>query len=88
MPEENKKILPVINQPVKVKPNVQSPYKEINISCGCGSASCDNCPGALGIEPGSPKDIVYRNVFVYLTIVIIVLLVTYAVKQILTSMLI
>ena len=91
MPEksklENKKILPVINnQVIKIR-NTDSSYKEINVGCGCGSASCNSCPGALGIKPGSEKSVVFRNVFIYLAIISFVLVATYTAKQILTSIL-
>lgn len=89
MPEkstsEYKKILPVINRKVTIKPNSASPYKEIELGCGCGSVSCESCPGALGIKPGSEKNVVFRNVFVYLAIISFVLVATYIAKQILTS---
>jgi hypothetical protein len=89
MTENNKKTLPVINNGSDdTKKIIQSPYKEITLGCGCGAASCANCPGALGMKAGSNRDIVYRNVFVYLTIVTLILVATYVVKEVLTSLLI
>ncbi|HIH74240.1 MAG TPA: hypothetical protein HA306_02945 [Methanosarcina sp.] len=89
MTENNKKTLPVINNGSgSTKKVVQSPYKEINLGCGCGAASCANCPGALGMKAGSEKDVVYRNVFAYLMVVVVILTATYVVKEILTSLLI
>ena len=87
MSESNKKILPVINNSsVNIKKSAQSPYQEIKLGCGCDSA-CSGCAGALGMKAGSEKDVVYRNVSLYLTIISVILLVTYIVKQLLTSML-
>jgi len=89
MTENNKKTLPVINNGSgSSKKIIQPPYKEISISCGCGSASCENCPGSLGMMAGSGRDVVYRNVFAYLMIVAVILVVTYIVKEALTSLLI
>jgi hypothetical protein len=89
MSENNKKTLPVINNGSgSSKKVIQSPYKEINISCGCGTASCENCPGALGMKARSDKDVVYRNVFAYLMVVVVILVTTYIVKEALTSLLI
>ena len=89
MTENNKKTLPVINSDSgSSKKIIQSPYKEINVGCGCGAASCKNCPGALGMKAGSDRDVVYRNVFVYLMIVVVILVATYVVKEVLTSLLI
>ncbi|WP_158024248.1 hypothetical protein [Methanosarcina horonobensis] len=89
MTENNKKTLPVINNgPGSSQKVIQSSYKEINLGCGCGAASCENCPGALGMKAGSDKDVVYRNVFVYLMIVTVILVATYVVKEALTSLLI
>lgn len=89
MSENNKKILPVINDgPGNSKKVIRSPPREINLGCGCGSASCESCPGSLGIKAGSEKDVVYRNVFIYLTIAVVILIGTYAAKVALTSLLI
>ncbi|MCC4769855.1 hypothetical protein FXV91_06460 [Methanosarcina sp. DH2] len=89
MSENNKKTLPVINNGSgSSKKIIQKPYKEINVGCGCGAASCENCPGALGMKAGSDRDLVYRNVFVYLMVVIVILVTTYVVKEALTSLLI
>ncbi|KKG16227.1 hypothetical protein EO98_12320 [Methanosarcina sp. 2.H.T.1A.6] len=88
MSENNKKILPVINNSSgNIKKSVKSPYQEVKLGCGCDSASCGGCAGSLGMKAGSGKDVVYRNVFSYLMIVSVILLVTYIVKQLLTSML-
>ncbi|AKB26962.1 hypothetical protein MSSAC_0274 [Methanosarcina siciliae C2J] len=89
MSENNKKTLPVItNGSGSPKKVVHPPYKEITLGCGCGAASCENCPGAMGIKAGSEKDVVYRNVFVYLMIAAVILIATYAVKELLTALLV
>ncbi|WP_156148043.1 hypothetical protein [Methanosarcina sp. WWM596] len=89
MSENNKKILPVINDGSGSSKNIaQSPYKEITLGCGCGAASCSNCPGALGIKAGSERNVVYKNVFTYLMAAVVILVATYVVKEVLTSLLI
>jgi len=88
MSENNKKILPVINNSSgNIKKSAQNSYQEVKLGCGCDSASCGGCAGSLGMKAGSGKDVVYRNVFSYLMIVSVILLITYIVKQFLTSML-
>lgn len=42
----------------------------------------------MGIKAGSEKDVVYRNVFVYLMIAAVILIATYVVKELLTALLI
>ena len=87
MSESNKKILPVINSSSgNISKSVKSPYQEVKLGCGCDSA-CSGCAGSLGMKAGSEKDVVYRTVFSYLMIVSVILLITYIVKQFLTSML-
>ena len=87
MSESNKKILPVINSSSgNIRKSVKSPYQEVKLGCGCDSA-CSGCAGSLGMKAGSEKDVVYRTVFSYLMIVSVILLITYIVKQFLTSML-
>ena len=88
MSENNKKILPVINSSSgNINKSVKTPYQEVKLGCGCDSASCAGCAGSLGMKAGSGRDVVYRNVFSYLMIVSVILLITYIVKQFLTSML-
>lgn len=89
MSENNKKTLRVINEGSgNSKIVIRSPPLEINLGCGCGSASCSSCPGSLGIKAGSEKDVVYRNVFIYLTTAVVILIVTYTAKVVLTSLLV
>ncbi|MDD2439984.1 MAG: hypothetical protein PHD41_07230 [Methanosarcinaceae archaeon] len=89
----NKKILPVRNQPSlenknpKLKQASKNPNHEIQLGCGCGSASCEGCAGALGVKAGSEKEVVFRNVAIFLTIVLVVILGTLGTKWILTTFL-
>lgn len=86
MTGNNKKTLPVINSNASgsSEKEIQSTYMEISPWCGCGAASCENCPRISGMEmgPGSDKD--YRNVFSYLRVVAVILAATWIVKEALT----
>lgn len=86
MTENNKKTLSVINSNASdsSEKEIQSIYREISAGCGCGAASCENCPRVSGMEigPGSDKD--YRNVFSYLRVVAVILAATWIVKEALT----
>lgn len=90
MSETNKKILPVINptpssnQPSAARKNSSNPNHEIQLGCGCCSTPCEGCGGALGIKAGSEKDVVYRNVAMYLSIAAAIILGTLAMQKILT----
>ncbi len=90
MSETNKKILPVINptsssnqhSPSRKTPS--NPNHEIQLGCGCCSTPCEGCGGALGIKIGSEKDVVYRNVAIYLSIAVVIILGTFVAQRILT----
>ncbi len=90
MSEINKKILPVINptsgskQPSAPRKNSSNPNHEIQLGCGCCSTPCEGCGGALGIKAGSEKDVVYRNVAIYLSVAVAIILGTLAMQKILT----
>jgi len=90
MSETNKKILPVINptsgsnQPPAARKNSSNPNHEIQLGCGCCSTPCEGCGGALGIKAGSEKDVVYRNVAIYLSVAVAIILGTLAMQKILT----
>lgn len=90
---ENRKILPVVNRnsgPVQnpsLKQASKNPNHEIQLGCGCGSASCDGCAGALGVKGGSEKNVVYRNVFIFTTIAVAIILGTYMMQRILNIVL-
>lgn len=63
---------------------IQSRHREISHRCECGAASCENCPLAseMKIGPGSDKS--YRNVFSYLKIAAVILILTLIVEEALT----
>lgn len=90
---KNKKTLPVINQACSrtlnptLKQASKNPNHEIQLGCGCGSASCDGCAGSLGVVAGSEKEVVYRKVMVFFTVAIVIILGTMATKWILTTFL-
>lgn len=90
---KNKRILPVINRPSSknlnptLKQASKNPNHEIQLGCGCGSASCDGCAGSLGVIAGSEKEVVYRKVIVFFTVAAVIILGTLATKWILTTLL-
>jgi len=63
---------------------IQSTYMEISPWCGCGAASCENCPRISGMEMGIGSDKNYRNVFSYLRVVAVILAATWIIKEALT----
>lgn len=82
------KILPAMNSnngTGSSKKVIQSPYKEMSNGCGCGVASCENCPGCLGMEMGPDRKVVYRSVFSYLRIVTVILVAACILEKVLTS---
>jgi hypothetical protein len=83
MSENNKKTLPAINnnESGSSKKEIQSPSKEISFGCWCGTASCENCPGNLGMEMEPVRDTYYRNVFSYLKIAAVILIATCIVRE-------
>lgn len=48
---------------------------------GCGSKSCKG--GGMGIFPGSEKEVVYRNVFLYVIMGLIIFITTYLIIHLL-----
>lgn len=89
MTENNKKTLPINNNGSdSSKKAIQNPYKEISPGCECGAASCEYCPGFPGMNMGSDRDVVYRNAFSYLKVVVVILIATCIVKEAFTSLLI
>lgn len=69
-----KVIIPVINK-TSQKPKNQ------NIACtSCGSGGCH---GGFGIKAGSEKEVVYRNIFLYLTMGIVMFVVAYVITRLL-----
>lgn len=91
MTENNKKKLPVKNNngSGNSKRGIQRQYKEINHGCGCGAASCENCPIAFGMVKGdSDRDAVYRKVFLYLMIMMVILVITCIANEVLSLLLV
>ena len=90
MSETDKKILPVINptssptQRPSAGKATSNPNHEIQLGCGCCSTPCEGCGGALGIKAGSEKDVVYRNVAIYLSVAVAIILGTLVMQRILT----
>ena len=67
---EKRVTLPMVQK--EIKPPVGNP----GTGCGgCGSKSCKG--GGMGIYPGSEKKIVYRNIFLYTIMGLIILITTY-----------
>ena len=50
----------------------------------CNSCSSGGCHGGFGIKPGSEKDVVFRNIFLYLTMGIVMFVVAYVITRLLT----
>lgn len=64
--------------------NKNKKLEQSNIGCaGCGSKTCKN--GGFGIYPGAEKEIVYRNVFLYISMAIIIFTGTYLLIQLFTK---
>ena len=91
MPDDIYKTLPVTNNSVESssKKVIQSQYREISNGCECGATSCENCPLAFEMKIGpdsdkSYKKKSYRNVFSYLKIAAVILILTLIVEEALT----
>jgi hypothetical protein len=55
-----------------------------NTSCtSCTSCDGGGCCGGFGIKAGSEKDVVFRNIFLYLTMGLIIFTVTYLATKLL-----
>ena len=72
-----KTIIPVLN-------NTEEKAAEEEKSCNaCGKSGC--C-GGFGIKVGSEKDVVYRNIFLYVAMGLIIFSATYLIMQLLTRL--
>ncbi len=70
-----KTIIPLLNKD-------EAENQENNSTCsGCNSSGC--C-GGFGIKAGSEKEVVFRNIFLYLAMGIIMFTVAYIVMRIVT----
>lgn len=72
-----KKVVPVLNK--KINKSGQT----ITGCSGCGAKTCKG--GGFGIYPGSEKEVVYRNLFLYISIACIIFIITYIIMNILKS---
>ncbi len=59
----------------------RTPPDEEGISASCTSCSSKSCCGGFGIKAGSEKDVVYRNVIMYLLMGTIIITVAYILKN-------
>lgn len=49
-----------------------------SVACtSCGTGCGGGCGGSFGIKAGSEKDVVFRNIFLYLAMGVIIFLVAY-----------
>ena len=56
-----------------------------NCSTGCGTCSSTGCAGGLGIKAGSEKDVVYRNIFIFILAAIVMIVSSFLIMKILTA---
>ncbi len=54
---------------------------------GCGTCSSTGCAGGFGIKAGSEKDVVYRNLFIFAVIGIVMIVSSFLIMKILTAIL-
>lgn len=75
---EKKVILPIVR-----KGNKTTTSQPITGCSGCASKSCKG--GGMGIYPGSEKEIVYRNIFLYTVMGLIIFITTYLILHLLNQ---
>jgi hypothetical protein len=73
---EKKVILPMVRKERKTISNAPSTGRG-----GCGSKSCKG--GGMGIYPGSEKEVVYRNIFLYTIMGLIIFITAYLIVHLL-----
>jgi len=56
-----------------------------NCSTGCGTCSSTGCAGGLGITAGSEKNVVYRNIFIFILAAIVMIVSSFLIMKILTA---
>ncbi|HJH32733.1 MAG TPA: hypothetical protein C5S50_11310 [Methanosarcinaceae archaeon] len=78
MSNDTKK-LPLLNQ--------NPPDDSSNCSTGCSTCGSTGCAGGLGIRSGSESDVVYRNLFLFAVIVIVMITTSFLIMKILTAIL-
>lgn len=74
----NIKTIPLMNQ---------TPPADNSCSTGCGTCGSNGCAGGFGIKVGSEKDVVYRNLFIFAVIGIVMIVTSFLVMKILTAIL-
>ncbi|QLC51126.1 hypothetical protein HWN40_13315 [Methanolobus zinderi] len=72
---DNKIIIPVINK---------KSQEQNDKNTACNSCSTGGCSGGFGIKAGSEKEVVYRNIFLYLGMGIIIFVVAYLMTRLLS----
>lgn len=73
---EQKTIIPVLNR--------EEIEKTGNTASGACSSCSGGCCGGFGIKAGSEKNIVYRNIFLYMTMGIVMFVVAYLLTRVLS----
>ena len=73
------KTIPMVDQ----KP----PADSSSCSTGCGTCGSTGCAGGFGIKAGSEKDVVFRNLFIFAVIGVVMLVTSYLVMKILNAIL-
>ncbi len=54
-------------------------------STGCGTCSSTGCAGGLGIRAGSEKDVVYKNIFLFVLVIVVMIVSSFLIVKILTA---
>ncbi|WP_300606471.1 hypothetical protein [Methanohalophilus sp.] len=65
-------------------PVIQKPSENEKKSSSCDGCNTKGCCGALGIRSGAEKEEVYRNVAIYVTIGIVVIIGAYILKSLMS----
>ncbi|MDW7731851.1 MAG: hypothetical protein SCH66_05420 [Methanolobus sp.] len=61
----------------------KTPRNPTNKNIACNSCGSGGCRGGFGIKPGSEKDVVFKNIFLYLTMGIVMFVVAYVITRLL-----
>ncbi len=65
-------------------PVIQKTTEKENKSSGCDGCETKGCCGALGIRAGAEKEEVYRNVAIYITMGVVVIVGAYVLKNLIS----
>lgn len=76
----------VMSKELKTLPMITR-EQEAKESCGAKGCGTGACAGGFGIKAGSEKNVVYRNILVYLLIGIVMLVTAYITLSVITSIL-